>query len=467
MRARRDGRSQGGRKAKEFEIPEDFFDFDGERPDYWQDNPDVRRAVEWLKGYIAPGEWRKRRLAAVQRVYQLIVNGAEPGETGRFFDERDSFAYHLFLAEASIDHVWNYDPIFGSRVVPVFAAIGRNLNLLRAIDGIDDRVVRMVGAEKAQPNGPFFELLVAAAYARSGGKVAFVPERRGGPRTHDMDVTQNGRVYAVECKRMEVSDFGEIERTRVRALWGPSTAHLANILGSTFAQVEFLVPIADVPNDYLTRKTKAWQLAPEKAFEWQDEFGRGSIRSLDLRPLRKELEDSMILNGSTRLAQLLTGRYKRHQAMISSLRIKFSDNPRYIRDCDYATVLEWTPLAPASISGRARDVLRKVADGLGQLPMDRPGIIHVGFEAVEGDAVEQLRYQRIVASMSEFDPRETPLEYVYSHFLAPESPPDQGWAYDETTDWRGIRPTAPRPLVRPFLVLDQRAQQRLGGHWEQ
>ncbi|MFY9349653.1 MAG: hypothetical protein WBL20_12345 [Sphingobium sp.] len=99
--------------------------------------------------------------------------------------------------------------------------------------------------------------------------------------------------------------------------------------------------------------------------------------------------------------------------------------------------------------------------------MDRPGIIHVGFEAVEGDAVEQLRYQRIVASMSEFDPRETPLEYVYSHFLAPESPPDQGWAYDETTDWRGIRPTAPRPLVRPFLVLDQRAQQRLGGHWEQ
>lgn len=467
MSARRDRRGRGGGKDKGFEIPQDFFDFDGERPGYWEDNPEVRRAVEWLRGYIEPNEWRRRRLAAVQRVYQLIINGAEPGQTGRFFDERDSFAYHLLLAEASIDHPWNYDPIFGSRVVPVFAAIGRNLDFLKAVDGMEDRILRMVGAEKAQPNGAFFELLVAAAYARAGGNVSFVPEQRGGPRTHDMDVGLSGRVYAVECKRMEVSDFGEAERARARELWSPSSAHLASILRSTFAQVEFLMPIADVPDDYLTRKTRAWELAPEEAFEWQDEHGRGIIRPLDLRPLRMELESNMILNGSTRLAQLLTGRYKRHQAMISSLRIKFADNPRYIEDCDYATVLEWTPLAPASISGRARDVLRKVADGLGQLPLDRPGIIHVGFEAVEGDAVEQLRYQRIGASMAEFDPGETPLEYVYSHFLAPESPPDHGWAYDETTDWRGIRPTAPRPLVRPFLVLDESAQQRLGGHWEQ
>lgn len=72
MSARRDGRSRGGGKAKAFEIPEDFFEFDGERPEYWEDNPDVRGAVELLKGCIKPDEWRRRRLAAVQRVYQLI-----------------------------------------------------------------------------------------------------------------------------------------------------------------------------------------------------------------------------------------------------------------------------------------------------------------------------------------------------------------------------------------------------------
>jgi len=452
--------------AEPIEIPEDFFNFDGERPEEWPDNPDVRRAVEWMRCYIGEAEWKRRRLAAVRRVYDLIINGVEPGTTGRFFDERDSFGYQLFLAEAYIDHVWNYDPVFGSRVVPVFAAIGRNLDLLLTVDEIGDRVTRMVGAERAQPNGPLFELLVAAAYLRAGGRVRFVPEQRGGPRTHDMDVELGGHDYAVECKRMEVSEFGDMERSRARALWGPSSAFFASILRSTFAEVEFLVPLADVPDDYLTRKTQAWHHDPSHYFQWDDEQGRGRIGPLDLRPLQKELENDFILNGSARLSELLTGRYKRHQSMISSLRIKFGDNPRYIDECDYATILEWTPLAPASISGRARDIIRKVADGLGQLPLDRPGIIHVGFEAVEGDEVEALRHQRIVASMADFYPGETPLEYVYTHFLAPESPPDQSWAYDETTDFRSIRAAGRPPLVEPFLVLEPSAAQRRCGHWQ-
>ena len=137
-------------------------------------------------------------------------HGAEPGAIGRFFDERDSFAYQLYLAKAFMDHIWNYDPVFGSRVVPVFAAIGRNLDLLFTVDGIGHRIMRMVGAEKAQPNGPLFELLVAAAYLRAGGKVSFVPEQRGGPRTHDLDVELMGRFYAIECKRMEVSELARL-----------------------------------------------------------------------------------------------------------------------------------------------------------------------------------------------------------------------------------------------------------------
>lgn len=68
--------------------------------------------------------------------------------------------------------------------------------------------------------------------------------------------------------------------------------------------------------------------------------------------------------------------------------------------------------------------------------------------------------------MNDFDPGDTPLEYVYTHFLAPESPPDQSWAFDETTDLRSIRTTHLPPLDKPFLVLEPGAQQRRGGHWK-
>jgi len=275
---------------KMIEIPDSFFEIDGVRPEDWPDHPEVRAAVEWFRGRIGDGEWRRRRMAAAHRLYDLVVNGVQPGKSGRYFDERDTFAWYLFQAEAYVDHIWNYDPVFGARVVPVFAAIGRYLNLLSAVEGVDERVARMVGAERAQPNGPIFELLVAAAYARQGGAVSFVPEQPGATRSHDFDVTLNGRVLAVECKRMEVGDFGEREHLRVRELWGPTAAYLGSIDCSTLAQVDFLVPVATVPADYLTNKVKDWRLDPRRPLSWEDRVGRGRIAALDLRPLQMVLE---------------------------------------------------------------------------------------------------------------------------------------------------------------------------------
>ncbi len=450
----------------EFSIPDDFFQQVGDRTDAWPDDPDVRRAVEWFRDRLPAGEWIRRRLAAAERYYGLIVNGAVPGSAGRFFDNRDSFGWYLFLAEAYIDHIWNYDPIFGSRVIPIFQSIGRDLHLLRKVGGIEARVERMVSTERAQPNGPLFEILVAAAYVRASGTVTFVPEQRGGPRTHDMDVEIGGRSFAVECKRMEVSDYGNAERERVRTLWGPSSAFLAKSLLSTFAQVDFLVPTSDVPDAYLTNAVKRWLGSAGQPYSWKDRHGRGRIETMNLEPLRAELADSEILTGSTRIIELLTGRYLRHQSMITTLAIKRGGNPRYAADCSYATVLEWNSLSDASISAQARDVLKKVSDACGQLPSDRPGIVHVGLEAVEGDRVEAVRHAKIVGSMSTFDPGDTPLECVYTHFLSPESPPDQSWAYDESTDVRAIRHTGVPPLIKPFLVLPGSAKQRSGGHWE-
>jgi hypothetical protein len=53
---------------------------------------------------------------------------------------------------------------------------------------MDDRVKRLVGAERRQPNGTLFEPLVASAYRRAGAEVAFRPEAPGQKKTHDLDV---------------------------------------------------------------------------------------------------------------------------------------------------------------------------------------------------------------------------------------------------------------------------------------
>jgi hypothetical protein len=111
-----------------------------------------------MESLVGENEWQARRDAAFIRLYGAAVGLAPDDGKGRCFDDSDTFGWYLFLAGAFLDHVWNYEPMFGSRVVPVFAAIGRNLELLGSVNGLTKRAKRLVGHERRQPNGGIFEL---------------------------------------------------------------------------------------------------------------------------------------------------------------------------------------------------------------------------------------------------------------------------------------------------------------------
>ena len=284
-------------------------------------------------------------------------------------------------------------------------------------------------------------------------------------KTHDMDVVIERTTWAVECKRMEVGQFGDQERNRIRELWRPLGTVFAQFGSSVFADIQFIVPIADVPEHYLRDLCLRFKRGGERKISWNDHVSRGVMKPLDLRPLRRVLKNDMVLAGSARLTQLLTGDYRRNAAYNSIISMKYATNPRYIEDCDVAVLLRWETLAPASINAKARDIQRKLVEACDQLPTDRPGVVHVGFEAVEGDRVEKARYEKIIDTAQNFDPKGKPMEYVYCHYFVPESPPDGAWAFDETTQWAAIAHTRPRPLEKVFLILEPKAQDREGLHW--
>ena len=351
-------------------------------------------------------------------------------------------------------------------MVPVITAIGRNLDLLKSTQGITARARRLVNDERRQPNGGLFEMLVAAAYWRAGGKVAFHLEEPGKAQTYDMDVAIGRRSLAVECKRMETGEYGDRERMRMRELWGPSTAGLAELGRSAFCDAHFVVPIDEIPAAYLTDKTKNWLASELPSLIWRDRFGFGVIGDPDLAPLQTALITDNVMGASNRILELITGRYMRHANYVQVMRCKYADNPRYVKGCNQAILLRWESAAPAAIEAKARDITKKLSEANDQLPADRPGIVHVGFEAVEGDVVEEARYRKILASTRRFDPGDRPLEYIYCYYLVPESLPDEAWAYDETTQWCPIRPNGnPQPLTDVFLVNPETSEARDGTHW--
>ena len=428
--------------------------------------PELRAACDWFKSFMRDGEWHQRRIEAAKRYYKAASREIDAEDDGKFYVQKDAFGWYLFLCEALLEHPWNYDPTFGSRVVPLFAAIGRNLALLLKVRGVETRVRDLVNKNRGQPNGCLFELLVAASYARSGGRVTFRQEKPGEARSHDMDVTIRGKVWAVECKRMETSDYGDRERMRMRDLWKDACHLLVGIRRSVITNVEFHVEINEVEPGYLTMRTIEFLRSGQTTYIWYDDTASGSIGDIDLRPLQTLLKTDSVLATGSKMQALLLGRYVPRSRMIWALRARSEGSPRYIDECSLAVALNWQCTADASISAKARPITTHLAKAVTQLPKGVPAIVHVAFESVDGDDVEIARHAKILNTVRGFDPGDANVEYVYCHYLAPESPPDELFAYDETVQWLPLRPKSLRPLEVGEIVGTADVPWRAGRHWE-
>ena len=266
-------------------FPADLFHLrPGEKPLYGE-SPDCKRAVNYFKSLITEAEWTTRRAAVAKQFYQgLIGEDADPSGKGKYFDDRDLFGWYLFLAEFFTDHPWNYEIIYGCRVIPIFIAIGSNLDLLLKIDGFSERAARAIGSGKSQPNGTLFEILVAAAYARAGAKVAFKPEAAGQSKSYDLDVDLNGKNWAVECKRLEGGEYHEGERQRMRDLWKRPCFALVHAKSDAIMEVSFKIELKDVAENYLFEKVGKFIGRALSAHIWNDRVAEGSICHLNLWP---------------------------------------------------------------------------------------------------------------------------------------------------------------------------------------
>jgi len=334
------------------------------------------------------------------------------------------------------------------------------------MSGIEIRMQEILHKNRKQPNGGLFELLVACCYARAGGQVLFRKERPGKDKSHDMDVVIHGKAWAVECKRMETSAYGEAERSRIRYLWKGACQLLCEKRLSVLMTVNFHVELERVQVDYLIQKVCLFLEGEQTVLEWKEHVSSGSFKYLDLAPLKRLLKTDSVLFSGSKMQSLLTGHYKPKSRILWSLEARCDTSPRYIDDCTLAIVLDWQCTAEASTDAKARSITRHLSKAVSQLPTGVPSVVHIGFETVDSDEVEAARFAKVVSTVSRFDPGSVALEYVFCHYLSPESPPDELFAYDETVQWLSIRPAGRSPLEVGSLVGDSNVDWTEGVHWK-
>src|SRR3546814_1217041 len=290
-----------------------------------------------------------------------------------------------------------------------------------------------MNADRSQPDGGLFELLVALAYYRDGWETAFAPERPGVAKTHDLNVRKGRSRWAVECKRMDRSSYEARERVRGEELARP-VHRLALAAGrSIYMQIAFDAELDAIPDDYLALHASAY-LGAAGANYWSDEHGIGTIREIDWTLAREVLAEDDVYYGSSRMVELLIGRYDHDFALsMSGKWLPSRTRPFWASAVYQARVVGWRNQSATAIRKKAKHFRATVAKATAKLPTEQPGGVPVGVETWAGSLADGVRHLLNKLEMMDFDQGMSRLRLVYGAYFALEvsTRSDESWAIEE------------------------------------
>lgn len=432
----------------------------------WRDE-DVLRAVTWLKSFVPENQMNQRLDAARRHLIEARLRQRE-GHSANLFDSADVVAWYIFQAEtfATDRNYWTQEGALS--IVPTLTRLGKELDLLLSIHGVETRASRLMLAEKKQPDAGLFELLVALAYRRGEWpRVEFVPETPGLGRTPDIHIFRPGCRWAVECKRLMPSPYAANEKLRGEQLAGPIHSLSIECGVSCVVEVVYKRELAQVPDDYLIEHVRG-ALRLESRTQWDDEIARGRVRPVNWHLARHVLDQDDVYFGGSRMIELLAGSYS-HEAdhSLSAIWTPAPARPSYAEDVDHASVVSWRSGSLSAMTKKARHFRKTLGGAENQLPTDRPSVIHIGLESYAGAQVDHFRHVQNMLEARDFKVRNSRLRWVYGNYFAPEATTheNEAWALTETMAPYKIGSHRTAWPLPNHLLMSPEQEARPGVHW--
>ena len=318
----------------------------------WKDEA-VLSGADWLESLVPSKEWTSR-VAATEATFKAAKAKWAEGRRVQLFNPDDRVAWYLHQARRYADPVLRPDYFLpeGYRIAPLLRRIGQLLPDFRRIEGAEDRVARLMTENLSQPDDGIYELLVAGAYSRRGwDSVAFVPEAPGIGKRHDLLVSRPGSRWAVECKRAGQSRYSSRERLAGERIAERVHAILRDVGRSLIVCVNYRDELHLLGDDYLVDKVMLFLEGYER-YEWADAGGEGVIMDAMLQPLQSVMLDDDIYFGSSRMLELLLGKYDPTLDFTMAGDWEPAEGrPLHARWVDRVSLVTWRSTSPFLVSG--------------------------------------------------------------------------------------------------------------------
>ncbi len=276
-------------------------------------DPYVKKALDWFLSFLSASEWQKRK----ESIEANIDSVFEPKKSERdmltpepvsIADDR--IGWYLYLAETSIVEIHKYEPMQGSRVLPVFHQMGKYFDQLLRLNGIGGKVKLLLRKKKNQADSELFEMLTALLWIRNGyDEVEFIKEAPPNKRP-DIKASSGEEDWYIECKRLaKSSGYSLREREKWLRIW----RYLANFLTKErlpfVFDIRFHVELESLPDDFLQKElTGKIKFISPPCTMISNEVWDVSVTVVDFDKVNFHLEKFYVKQPSDQLAELVAGR---------------------------------------------------------------------------------------------------------------------------------------------------------------
>jgi hypothetical protein len=218
-------------------------------------------------------------------------------------------------------------------------------------------------------------------------------------------------------------------------------------------------------DDYLATRVQRF-LGSAGIYEWDDEGGEGMVADVDWARLHAVMAEDDIYFGSSRMVELLLGSYEPTVDFTMAGDWTPADGrPLHADWVDHLSLVGWRSCSDEAARRKSMHFRSLIGQASLQLPGDRPGVIHVGYEGAGGNNEDGRRHALNRREMATFEPGATGLRMVYGNYFMPElvTARNESAAVTETLAWYPVgRGPMREPLPGHLLFMDQNG--RPGSH---
>lgn len=438
---------------------------------------DIKNALDWFLGFFNDAEWH-RRMRSIEDCLNLILapkpTRKEAHTLASVSISEDRICWYLYLVHTALYAPHQYEPTQGSRILPIFKRLGMNIERVKEIKNINDRVAKLISNERAQPDSGLFELLVALNWSMNGWNNVELLNESPPVKRPDIQCTRSGESWYVECKRLsKTSDYSESERQKWHRMWRPLSDFLIDSQLPFLLDIIFHVELENLDDDFIKRElTGKLKLVTFPCLIISNQIWTVRVEFVDIAAARVHLKRNYVKYPSDQLNLLIAGRRDPNRGFTAAIAGKFvrigegGGNNQFLDSISFAAGAFWHCDAPQATRKKARDIRRHLAEAVSQLPSRELCAVHIGLETLDGHPVEAERYRRICDTVFNFDARGKKLRWVYCHLFQSYAPPDQAWAIDETVYYFGNKKFRRKePLISRTVIVPAKDTDGDGVHW--